>query len=227
MAGKAKKSNGNTKNEIVVFSVVNDTACTECGEELWKGRLLRLEHERALCMACADLDRLEFLPRGDAAVTRRASTYSTESPRPSGGQDVRRRHMLHQLVWPHEISLQRLSLAEELLGLVVPVAAFFVVALTQGDDRVRLGGIRQDDHLRRRLARMSDHPLAAGGGSETDGPRRGHADVLQRAAANWPRTVGATSADPEILTERDRHRTEIGLGPFCPLTQGLYQLRIG
>jgi hypothetical protein len=77
MAEKAKKAKNNTKDEIVVFSVVKDTACTECGEELGKGRLLRLEQEKALCMDCADLDRLEFLPSGNAAVTRRASAYST------------------------------------------------------------------------------------------------------------------------------------------------------
>jgi hypothetical protein len=64
-------------DEIVVFSVVRDSQCAECGAELWKGSLLRLEGEKALCMGCADLDRLEFLPSGDAAVTRRASKYST------------------------------------------------------------------------------------------------------------------------------------------------------
>jgi hypothetical protein len=77
MAEKAKRAKSDTKDEIVVFSVVKDTTCTECGEELGKGRLLRLEHEKALCMACADLDRLEFLPSGNAAVTRRTSAYST------------------------------------------------------------------------------------------------------------------------------------------------------
>jgi hypothetical protein len=30
----------------------------------------------ALCLACADLDHLEFLPSGDAALTRRAKKYS-------------------------------------------------------------------------------------------------------------------------------------------------------
>jgi hypothetical protein len=34
MAEKGKKAKSNTKDEIVVFSVVKDTACTECGEEL-------------------------------------------------------------------------------------------------------------------------------------------------------------------------------------------------
>ena len=65
-----------SKDEIVVFSVTRPSKCTECGDELWKGSLLRLEGEKALCMGCADLDHLEYLPSGDAAVTRRASKYS-------------------------------------------------------------------------------------------------------------------------------------------------------
>jgi hypothetical protein len=64
-------------DEIVVFWIVRDSACGECGEELGKGRFLRMEGERPLCLACADLDHLEFLPRGDAALTRRANKYST------------------------------------------------------------------------------------------------------------------------------------------------------
>ena len=67
---------GGPNPEIVVFQVRRDTECSECGEELGKGRLLRLEKEKALCMTCADLDYLEFLPSGDAAITRRASKYS-------------------------------------------------------------------------------------------------------------------------------------------------------
>ena len=63
--------------DIVVFWIVRDTACAECGEELGKGRFLRLEAQRPLCLACADLDRLVFLARGDAALTRRATRYST------------------------------------------------------------------------------------------------------------------------------------------------------
>jgi hypothetical protein len=66
-----------SEREIVVFSVVRETQCSECGTDLLKGSLLRLEGEKALCTGCADLDRLEFLPAGDAAVTRRASKYST------------------------------------------------------------------------------------------------------------------------------------------------------
>lgn len=65
------------QDEIVVFWIIRDSVCGECGEELGKGRFLRLEAERPLCLACADLDHLVFLGRGDAALTRRASRYST------------------------------------------------------------------------------------------------------------------------------------------------------
>jgi hypothetical protein len=63
--------------DIVVFWSVRDTACAECGEALGKGRFLRLEAERPLCLGCADLAHLVFLERGDAALTRRATRYST------------------------------------------------------------------------------------------------------------------------------------------------------
>src|SRR5438067_10993983 len=62
--------------EIVVFMVRRETKCSECGCELWRGNLLRVENEQALCLECADLGDLEYLPRGDVAVTRRATKYT-------------------------------------------------------------------------------------------------------------------------------------------------------
>ena len=38
-----------------------------------------MEDGRPLCLACADLDHLVYLPRGDTAVTRRARKYSSLS----------------------------------------------------------------------------------------------------------------------------------------------------
>ena len=38
-----------------------------------------MEGERPLCLACADLDHLVYLPRGDAALTRRARKHSSLS----------------------------------------------------------------------------------------------------------------------------------------------------
>jgi formylmethanofuran dehydrogenase subunit E len=51
---------GSNPNEVVVFWIVRDSTCAECGEELGKGRFLRLEQQRPLCLACADLDHLVF-----------------------------------------------------------------------------------------------------------------------------------------------------------------------
>src|SRR6516225_6690189 len=62
--------------DIVVFMIRRDTRCSECGEELGRGRFIRLEKRNPLCLACADLDHLEFLPRGNTAVTRRAGKYT-------------------------------------------------------------------------------------------------------------------------------------------------------
>ena len=70
---------GPAPTEIVVFIVRKDTKCEECGKDLSKGSFLRMEKERPLCLDCADLGHLEYLPRGDAAVTRRAAKYSALS----------------------------------------------------------------------------------------------------------------------------------------------------
>jgi hypothetical protein len=62
--------------ERVVFEIVRDSSCSECGAELWKGNMLTMEGDQALCLACAGLAELEFLPAGDAALTRRAAKHS-------------------------------------------------------------------------------------------------------------------------------------------------------
>ena len=64
------------RSELVVFDILRDSKCSECGKELRKGDFLFLEDERALCLSCADLDHLVYLPSGDAALTRRARKHS-------------------------------------------------------------------------------------------------------------------------------------------------------
>ena len=64
--------------DIKVFITTRDAACSECGEQLGRHAWITLvENIGALCLACADLDHLVFLPSGDAALTRRAGKYST------------------------------------------------------------------------------------------------------------------------------------------------------
>jgi hypothetical protein len=66
--------------EIKVFISNRESTCGECGENLGSKAWITLAAVKgALCLACADLDHLLFLPSGDAALTRRACKYSTLS----------------------------------------------------------------------------------------------------------------------------------------------------
>jgi hypothetical protein len=67
-------------SDLTVFIARRDVTCGECGEALGRHAWITLDRERgALCLACADLDHLVFLPAGDAALTRRAKKHSTLS----------------------------------------------------------------------------------------------------------------------------------------------------
>ena len=66
--------------DIKVFISHRDSKCDECGDELGRGAWITLEENKgALCLGCADLDELVFLPTGDAALTRRARKHSVLS----------------------------------------------------------------------------------------------------------------------------------------------------
>lgn len=66
------------KPELRVFISSRESRCDECGEDLGHHAWITLAGERgALCLACADLDHLVFLPAGDTALTRRARRLST------------------------------------------------------------------------------------------------------------------------------------------------------
>jgi hypothetical protein len=60
--------------DLVVIQPVKDFTCAECGDG--SGDLLTMDDAGPLCMSCADMDHLVFLPAGDAALTRRAKKAS-------------------------------------------------------------------------------------------------------------------------------------------------------
>lgn len=64
------------RGEIVVFFILRDAVCSECGEEVYKSNFLTVEQGKPLCLECADLDHLVYLPCGDTALTRRARKYA-------------------------------------------------------------------------------------------------------------------------------------------------------
>jgi hypothetical protein len=63
----------NRPPDLVVIWSVNEWKCTLCGDT---GELLFMEDAGPLCLDCADLGHLVFLPSGDAALTRRAKKAS-------------------------------------------------------------------------------------------------------------------------------------------------------
>lgn len=62
--------------DIVVFLTKREGKCAECGTEFFGGTLIRMLQDQPHCLDCADLGHLEFLTRGNTALTRRASKYS-------------------------------------------------------------------------------------------------------------------------------------------------------
>ena len=64
--------------EYKVFITTTEATCNECGEKLGRGAWIMVAEEKgALCLDCADLDHLLYLPSGDPALTRRAHKHST------------------------------------------------------------------------------------------------------------------------------------------------------
>lgn len=62
--------------QVAVFQILRDSQCSECGAEVEQDSFLSMEAGEPLCLSCARLDDLEFLPSGDTALTRRATKYS-------------------------------------------------------------------------------------------------------------------------------------------------------
>jgi hypothetical protein len=59
--------------DLLVIQPIKDWSCAECRGT---GNLLIMDEPGPLCLACADLDHLVFLPAGDAALTRRTRKAS-------------------------------------------------------------------------------------------------------------------------------------------------------
>jgi hypothetical protein len=60
--------------DLVVVSPLKSWLCAACESD--DGGLLTMEDRGPVCLSCADLDHLVLLPRGDAALTRRARKHS-------------------------------------------------------------------------------------------------------------------------------------------------------
>lgn len=59
--------------DLLVVLPLKDWTCAGCGGT---GDFLKMEDAGPVCLTCADMDHLTFLPSGDAALTRRAKRAS-------------------------------------------------------------------------------------------------------------------------------------------------------
>ena len=63
-------------SELLVIAAIKPWACASCTAQFGRGNLLTMDDAGPLCLDCADLGHLEYLPRGDPALTRRAKRGS-------------------------------------------------------------------------------------------------------------------------------------------------------
>jgi hypothetical protein len=173
------------EREIVVFRVRRDTECSECGDDLSRSSLLRREGDGVLCLQCADLDALEFLPRGDTALTRRARKYST----------------LQAVVVEWSRSRQRY----ERQGVLVEPRALQQAeaeCLADADVRVRQrerAALQRDDADHAFVARFRAAIVSAYPGCPMAEAERIAERACQRSSGRIGRTSAARELDPEAV----------------------------
>lgn len=78
---------------VVWISHRSGDRCVGCGTEIAKGMLLQVARETGVrCLTCAGLADLIYLPAGDAALTRRATAFSSRSVTVVRFSRARKRH---------------------------------------------------------------------------------------------------------------------------------------
>jgi hypothetical protein len=63
-------------SDLLVIASSKPWSCAACASQFERGQFLTMDGGGPLCLDCADLGHLEFLARGDAALTRRARKAS-------------------------------------------------------------------------------------------------------------------------------------------------------
>lgn len=172
--------------EPVVFSIVRSSKCSECGDDLYPGNFLTMEKGKPLCLECADLDHLVYLPRGDTALTRRARKHSSLSVVVVRFSRTRKRYE-RQGVLVEEAALRQ---AEEQCAADVDVRE--VRRAVQQERRVE-----QDQDLQ---VRASEAIRALFPNCPADEARQIAAHTMQRGSGRVGRTASGRALDEAALT---------------------------
>jgi hypothetical protein len=180
------QTQGDASKDLVVFSILRESKCTECGAELWPSALLSMEGGKPLCMACADLDHLVVLPRGDTALTRRAKKHSG--------------------LWAVIVRFSRARKRYERQGLLVEEEAVRKAEAECAADAEKREA-RREVAAERRVEQ--DHQLTASmaaairelfPGCKPDEARAIAAHTTVRGSGRVGRTAGGQSLDPAAIT---------------------------
>ena len=75
-ASRAADSPPGKKAELLAIVSSKPWTCAACGEHFGRHSYLMMDDAGPLCLDCVDLGHLEFLPSGDAALTRRSKRAS-------------------------------------------------------------------------------------------------------------------------------------------------------
>jgi hypothetical protein len=59
-------------SDLLVIAAAKPWTCAACSAQFERGAFLTMDDAGPLCLDCADLGHLEYLPRGDTALTRRS-----------------------------------------------------------------------------------------------------------------------------------------------------------
>jgi len=87
-------------DDLKVFISNRESRCDECGAELGRKAWITLDKDKgALCLSCADMDHLVFLPSGDAVLKRRAKKHSKLSAVVLKWSRARKRYERQGCLW--------------------------------------------------------------------------------------------------------------------------------
>lgn len=168
--------------DLVVVIPLNEWTCGECAGT---GDLLIMDEPGPLCMTCADMDHLVFLPSGNAALTRRARKASGLSAVVVRFSRARKRYE-RQGILVEEAALERAE----------------AQCLADEEARARR---RERDEARREAA---DQQLQAGlaeeirrlfPGCESDRAEEVARHTAARGSGRVGRTAAARDLDPQVV----------------------------
>ncbi len=169
--------------DLVVLQPIQDFTCSVCGEE--SSGPLMMEEPGPVCMACADLDHLEFLASGDAALTRRARAASSLSAIVVRFSRARKRYERQGVL----VEAQALDRAEAECLADAELRA-------RRRDREALRRAQQDLELQDRIA---DEIARLFPGCPSDRAREIAAHTAQRGSGRVGRSAAGRALDPSAV----------------------------